>query len=474
MAFTGGEPTVRSDLPELVEKAAQLGFTEIGITTNGRMLACTELTHELLEAGLNRISFSIHSANPALHDALTGIAGSFDQLRQGIETAAEIAEKRGTDLILHSVSLLLPDTVGNLDETIACAASMGAAIHIVQPFIASRENLHVAADYFVDYPTMAAAIAMAGKAAAAGGTRVKPYNIPYCILQSLEGIETQQYDLRTYKRQENAAQQDRAFRQAQFFEVKRCSTCPTPCPGFRVEHYPEDRMAAEIVEDAAEYRSPRLLLPGLDLLPADGLRAALQELQSPDREITVLTGGNMWCSHDRFGATLEELGIEEVVHLLRTGWEGSRSGEPEPGNEDVLLHLSRNLQRRGLKNRLLVSLLDLPSFAFPFDTVAAHFDEFLVAVPRFWRGLKGEQELETRLEEVGLKALNCAESLKNVLPVRVATFDSVRILSRTAALWQKTFSSRFHSEDWSGSLVRHRFASPAYNFVMWSYPFWLF
>ncbi|MEM2636988.1 MAG: radical SAM protein [Candidatus Korarchaeota archaeon] len=52
--FSGGEPTVREDLPELIRKAKELGFTQIQIATNGvRMAQSADYVRTLVEAGLN-------------------------------------------------------------------------------------------------------------------------------------------------------------------------------------------------------------------------------------------------------------------------------------------------------------------------------------------------------------------------------------------------------------------------------------
>ena len=474
IAFTGGEPTARGDLATIIAKAAEAGFREIGITSNGRMLSVRDTAEELLDAGLNRISFSLHSARRVLHDSLTGARGCFDQLKRGLGNVVELADRKGLDLKLHSITLLVPQTVGHVDETVELAAALGAEIHIVQPFIASRTNLHVATDYFVGYPEIASAIAKAGVVASRKGTRLKPYNIPYCILESLEAIELQEYQLQTHKRQERRAADDRGFAQTQFYGIDRCPTCPTPCPGFRMEHYPRERMVKEIVSDVAKHRSGNLVLSGLDLLPAEPLRKLLSEFHRTDRPVVPVTGGNMWCEQVRFADVLAGLGIPRVVHLLRTDWSDRDAKEPEQGNEGALLKLAGLLKERGVSNSLLVSVLDLPSFAMPFESIASRFDEILVAVPRIWRGLAGEDDVGRRLDEVGGAALNCAENLHQVVRLSMVIFDSVRVLPRSTAIWQKAFSSRFGSADWSGSLVRHRFASTAYNYVMWSVPFWLF
>lgn len=54
--FSGGEPTLREDLLEIIEKAEELEFEQIQIATNGIKLATKEdLANKLLDAGLNTV-----------------------------------------------------------------------------------------------------------------------------------------------------------------------------------------------------------------------------------------------------------------------------------------------------------------------------------------------------------------------------------------------------------------------------------
>ena len=54
--FSGGEPTVRSDIVELIKIAKEEGFTHTQIATNGIELANNEnLAKELKDVGLNTV-----------------------------------------------------------------------------------------------------------------------------------------------------------------------------------------------------------------------------------------------------------------------------------------------------------------------------------------------------------------------------------------------------------------------------------
>jgi cyclic pyranopterin phosphate synthase len=68
--LTGGEPTVRKELVELVRRLARIpGIDELMLTTNGHVLA--ELARPLREAGLGRINVSLDSLRPDRFRSIT-------------------------------------------------------------------------------------------------------------------------------------------------------------------------------------------------------------------------------------------------------------------------------------------------------------------------------------------------------------------------------------------------------------------
>lgn len=86
--LTGGEPTLRPDLLEIVARLAAVeGVGDLALTTNAVLLP--ELARPLKQAGLNRINVHLDSLNPATVERLMRW-GTFDQIWRGI-MAAEAA-----------------------------------------------------------------------------------------------------------------------------------------------------------------------------------------------------------------------------------------------------------------------------------------------------------------------------------------------------------------------------------------------
>ncbi len=64
LQLAGGEPTVRKDLPEIIRKGRELGFTEIMVSTNGvRMGKSVEYCKKLIDAGMDAVYLQFDAAN---------------------------------------------------------------------------------------------------------------------------------------------------------------------------------------------------------------------------------------------------------------------------------------------------------------------------------------------------------------------------------------------------------------------------
>ncbi len=84
LTFTGGEPTKRDDLIELVDYAK---WFITRLNTNGVLLT-KELCNKLYEASLDSVQITFYSVNPEEHNKLVG-ANNYDKTVDGIKNAIE-------------------------------------------------------------------------------------------------------------------------------------------------------------------------------------------------------------------------------------------------------------------------------------------------------------------------------------------------------------------------------------------------
>lgn len=83
--FTGGEPTLRDDLEELVTCAA-LGCKNVTLITNGTLLS-ERRVKSLIKAGVSLFELPLNSANRTMHNHMAGGIDCFDKVTQ---SAADI------------------------------------------------------------------------------------------------------------------------------------------------------------------------------------------------------------------------------------------------------------------------------------------------------------------------------------------------------------------------------------------------
>ncbi len=98
VSFTGGEPTLRPDLCRLVRYARSLGL-RVNLITNGTLITAP-LARGLADAGLDSAQVSLEGVPAPVHEAVTGVQGSF------AATVAGVAHLRDCGVPVHSNTTL--------------------------------------------------------------------------------------------------------------------------------------------------------------------------------------------------------------------------------------------------------------------------------------------------------------------------------------------------------------------------------
>ncbi|MCW4023637.1 MAG: radical SAM protein [Candidatus Bathyarchaeota archaeon] len=88
LTFTGGEPTLREDLPELLLYAQDKGLVT-GLISNGRRLKDKDYVGLLERSGLDFVQITLESHKADVHDKMTGAVGSWAETVAGIRNAAQ-------------------------------------------------------------------------------------------------------------------------------------------------------------------------------------------------------------------------------------------------------------------------------------------------------------------------------------------------------------------------------------------------
>ena len=121
--LSGGEPTVRQDLPEIIEMGRKLGFSFLQLNTNGiRLAEKTSYAAELKRAGLSSVFLQFDGTEDDIYTSLRGRP----LLKEKLSAIKHCAEN-GIGVVL--VPTLVPGVnVQNIGEIIRKACEMSPAV----------------------------------------------------------------------------------------------------------------------------------------------------------------------------------------------------------------------------------------------------------------------------------------------------------------------------------------------------------
>ena len=124
--LTGGDPTARADLIEIITRLAGIdGIDDLAMTTNGLSLA--RFAADYAAAGLGRVNISLDSLDPATFERMTGIDG-LALVRRGIDAAIDAGLK---PIRLNTV-VLAGENDTELPDLVRFAAERGLEIRFIE------------------------------------------------------------------------------------------------------------------------------------------------------------------------------------------------------------------------------------------------------------------------------------------------------------------------------------------------------
>jgi len=119
--LTGGEPLLRKDIFTLARHGTGLGLRMV-MATNGTLIT-PDVTREMKESGIKRVSISIDGANASDHDRFRKVPGAFEGALRGIETL----KKGGIEFQINTT--VTRHNAHQIEQILKMAIDTGAVAH---------------------------------------------------------------------------------------------------------------------------------------------------------------------------------------------------------------------------------------------------------------------------------------------------------------------------------------------------------
>jgi len=180
VVFTGGEPTLRRDLLDLVAHARELGYGTVQIQSNGRTFASRRFCRDLVSAGATEFSPALHGHVPELHDWLTRAPGSFSQTVRGIMNLEDLGQYVLTNTVVVRANVRSLQDLARLLVRLGVQQFQFAFVHPVGT--AGEDFTRMVPRMAITSPHLKAGLQVGIDA----GRPVWTEAVPYCILPGHE------------------------------------------------------------------------------------------------------------------------------------------------------------------------------------------------------------------------------------------------------------------------------------------------
>jgi len=182
VSFTGGEPTMRKDLPELVEYAKSIDM-RVNLISNGVLLASGDLAERLVSAGLDSAQISLESSIPEVHDKVVGVKGAFKNTVAGFKKIKKLG------IHCHINTTICADNVATITELPKFARDeLGLEYQSMNMVIRTGHTYDNPDE--IGYTEIAKILPKLHESAKQAGIKLVWYSpIPFCIINTIaEGI----------------------------------------------------------------------------------------------------------------------------------------------------------------------------------------------------------------------------------------------------------------------------------------------
>ena len=228
--FTGGEPTLRKDLPELIKYASEK-VEMVRITTNGEMLSYEKYTKKLVDSGLGGAIFSIHSSKERIHDFLTSVKGGWRLSIKGIRNLSKYVSNIGINSVITTLNYKdLPELEKFLVKNFKIVTHC-----IIYPLIEGNllKNMYLLPKYEEVKPYVLEALDIA----ISNGIVAWAFNIPPCFLPAHEKDSSiMKYSTKMYWENEVTDLDEK--KKEKNIMLEECNRCELKdlCPGIQVRY----------------------------------------------------------------------------------------------------------------------------------------------------------------------------------------------------------------------------------------------
>lgn len=176
IALSGGEPTIRKDIVELVKYCKELEFKEIAVKTNGLLFYYERNVNKLIAAGMDKVHITFHGPHEELYSQLTLTKNSYDFVLQGIKNVLKHKKKVVIDL---SVTRINQQT---LSDSVILLRGMGIEDFYLWLILPEGESIKLGKEFFLSMTEAKPVYENLFENAKKNDFNMKSLFVPYCVL----------------------------------------------------------------------------------------------------------------------------------------------------------------------------------------------------------------------------------------------------------------------------------------------------